>query len=388
MNLLISKSGILFFLIFLSSNTYLSSQNISEGNCGTVMSTESLELYNSLKPQLKAYEEQFNSVTSTFSKSKSKIISTIPVQVHIIRDSNGDGGLRVNELMQTIDNLNSVFKDIYIKFSVINTINYINNDSFYHLNKRDENQLTKNNYTEGALNLYFVNKLENESKYNICGYANIAQNANIIVVQNGCAINDSTLSHEIGHLLSLVHTHGPTDIKTTELVDGSNCDTDGDGVCDTPADPKLDSKNTDDSCNYIGNAKDANGDEYEPDTSNIMSYAHKGCRTHFSKLQQARMYAFYQFIKMQFYKPTNQDDDKPILANAIIYPNPVTNGILNISCRNMASSIHYEISDLYGQVFSKGFLKSKEIDVSNLSSGAYILSLNDGTSWTIKKFLK
>ena len=29
------------------------------------------------------------------------------------------------------------------------------------------------------------------------------------------------------------------DKKTTELVDGSNCDTDGDGICDTPADPGL-----------------------------------------------------------------------------------------------------------------------------------------------------
>ena len=46
------------------------------------------------------------------------------------------------------------------------------------------------------------------------------------------------LAHELGHALGLPHTHGYTNTgTTTELVDGSNCTTNGDRFCDTPADP-------------------------------------------------------------------------------------------------------------------------------------------------------
>ena len=76
------------------------------------------------------------------------------------------------------------------------------------------------------------------------------------------------------------------------------------------------------------------------------------------------------------------------LAEAKIYPNPIANGTLNIATDVMVSSVHYEISNLYGQVFSKGILNGQQIDVDHLSSGTYILSLNDGISWSIKKFVK
>ncbi|MGE5942917.1 MAG: zinc-dependent metalloprotease [Flavobacteriales bacterium] len=313
-------------------------------------------------------------------------VEYIPIKAHIIRTSKGNYGLNVNDLYRTVENLNSIFKNVYIQFSLSADINYINDDVFYHFNKTDENELTKNNYTEGALNVYFVDNLENESKNNICGYANITKNANTIFMQNSCATNNSSLAHEIGHILSLIHTHGPNDTVTTELVDGSNCDTDGDGVCDTPADPKLGSNNLD-SCNYVGTEKDANGDTYQPDTRNIMSYSYKGCRTQFSKQQQARMYAFFQFIKMQFFGAIVNDVEEPSLAQIKIYPNPVSDGTLNISSA-MESTTNYQISNFYGQVLSQGQLNNKQIDVYNLPSGTYLLTLNNGNSRVVKKFIK
>ncbi|WP_162495543.1 zinc-dependent metalloprotease [Confluentibacter flavum] len=314
-------------------------------------------------------------------------VEHIPIKAHIIRTSQGSYGLDVDDLNQTIDNLNALFKDIYIQFSLSGNINYIDNDAFYHFNKSDESELTKNNYTEGALNIYFANNLKNESNNNICGYANITKNTNIIFMQNSCAINDSSLAHEIGHILSLIHTHGPNDDMTTELVNGNNCDTDGDGICDTPADPKLGSNNLD-SCNYIGIETDANGDKYQPDTYNMMSYSYKGCRTQFSNQQKARMYAFFQFIKMQFTEATTEDDKATSsLAQIKIYPNPVSNGTLNIHSA-IDSATDYQISNFYGQVLSQGQLTNKQIDVNNLSSGTYLLILNNGNSRVVKKFVK
>ena len=87
------------------------------------------------------------------------------------------------------------------------------------------------------------------------------------------------MSHEMGHYFSLYHTHGKTNSGTTdELVNGSNCSSAGDDVCDTPADPNL-SGLVNSSCQYTGSGKDANGDTYVPNPRNMMSYARKSCRT-------------------------------------------------------------------------------------------------------------
>lgn len=80
-------------------------------------------------------------------------------------------------------------------------------------------------------------------------------------------------AHEMGHALGLMHTHDAG--FGAELVDGSNCATAGDFVCDTPADPNLGTagriQRSD--CTYIGTVLDANGDAYHPITNNIMSYS-------------------------------------------------------------------------------------------------------------------
>lgn len=650
MKLFTLKFGILILVIFISSTCYVSSQTSIEPECGNITSTESIEFYKSLKPQIKKYEEEFHSQTSSFGKSNSKVVNTIPIKAHIIRNSNGNGGLRVNDLNEALNELNSTFANTYLQFYLSDDINYIDNDHLKNFNKSRESALISSYYTPGVLNIYFFDTVENEMNVNICGYTNNVGKLDIIVLQNSCVTNSSTLTHEVGHFFSLMHTHGSqTSGITTELVNGSNCDTDGDGICDTPADPTLNNLNIDNSCRYTGNERDANGQRFSPDTRNMMSYSSKGCRSYFTPQQSARMFAFYKtaksylasntfnaniianvkqtcedyltvefsntsaeatswkwdidsdgiidyttqnpihtfekgiydvtltisngqknvtktfynFIKVgtlqssplfesfddletaedtgwtatditgngynwfinsgktdsdgtgpltdnttktgkgqyiyteasgskpgdvaEFLSPCiaiNSPSPKlefayhmfgsgtgelhvdilteeglitdviPILSGSIqkaqkdafklqsvdlssyfgqtikirfravrgsgwdsdiaiddikiigndkpksvrsidsnlaetkIYPNPIANGTLNIATNVMTNSVHYEISNLYGQVFSKGTLNSNQIDVDHLSSGTYILSLNDGNSWTIKKFIK
>ncbi|OYX27729.1 MAG: hypothetical protein B7Z06_03550 [Flavobacteriales bacterium 32-35-8] len=387
MNIFKLKISILIVSISLSTTFHLSSQNNPDYSCGTTISEESIEFYNSIRSEITKNEKSFMAKSSSTKGAHDIKVEYIPIKAHIIRTSKGNDGLQEDVLNEAIDNLNAIYKDLYIQFSIVNDINYINNDSFCYFNKNNESELIKNNYSKGALNIYFVNNLENESKNSICGYANVSIKRNIILMKNSCVTNDSSLAHEIGHILSLMHTHGPNDNMTTELVNGSNCDTDGDGICDTPADPKLDSKNVDNFCNYIGTEKDANGDTYQPDTKNIMSYSYKGCRTQFSKQQQVRMYAFFQYIKMQFSGAIAEDVEETSLAQIKIYPNPVSNGTINISS-SIDTATYYQISNFYGQVLSQGPLTNKQIDVNNLSSGTYLLTLNNGNSRVVKKFIK
>lgn len=288
----------LLSIFFLSITLQLSAQD--KIICGTETNSNSLEYINSIKSQITEYEEEFNLLKTNASTSKTVTYSftnSIPLKIHILRNSDGSEGINVSDVKNVITNLNLVYVEAFIEFFICGDVDYIDDDELVSINKGHEIYLTETNNTTNAINIYFTNEILNDSDESICGYSNNTSRNDFIMIKNDCATNNSSLAHELGHFFSLLHTHGADDEKTTELVNGSNCDTDGDGICDTPADPTLSYDNVDNSCNYTGFKTDANGDRYNPDTNNIMSYARKECRNFFSQQQLARMYAFYHTSK-------------------------------------------------------------------------------------------
>ncbi len=316
---------IFLFSIFFSFTLTSFAQNSSESSCGTITTPESLEIYNSFKSKIKKYEQEFLSLSTSNGKSGIKVVNAIPIKAHIIRSSNGTGGLNTTELHEAISKLNAIYAEAFIEFFLCDGINYIDDSAYCHLKKGEETSITEVNNVPGLINIYFTDYLKNSSNEDICGYSNNIARNDFIIMKNNCATNNSSLAHEIGHFFSLIHTHGPdNDTITTELVDGTNCDTDGDGICDTPADPKLSNKNVNNFCEYTGNLTDANGAMFTPDTNNIMSYSKKECRTHFSPQQLARMYAFYLTTKnylscpsfnAQFSTNVNQTCEESLTVN-------------------------------------------------------------------------
>ncbi len=266
--------------------------------CGTVTNSETLQYLNSIKPELNKFEQAFLQLKSVANKSQAKFVNAIPVKAHVIRSSDGTGGICESDLYSAFSNLNTVYADAFMSFFLCEGINYINEDDLCHLNKGDETNLIERYNVPGLINIYFTDEILGESDDTLCGYTDNTGRNDVIVLKNSCVTNNSSLAHEMGHFFSLIHTHGPdNNTLTTEFVDGSNCDTDGDGICDTPADPKLSSKNINNFCQYTGTDKDAHGDLFAPDVQNMMSYSLKGCRSHFSNQQLARMYAFYHTAK-------------------------------------------------------------------------------------------
>ena len=240
------------------------------------------------------------SANKSASKISSSFIYTMNIYVHIVRSSNGQG-LSNNVLSTIISSLNSSFQGTNINF-ILSGSEFINNDYYYTNMTGKESQLFSVNPHCAAIDIYVLGQ---STTWGAAGYAQNIPSTALIV--HGNYYNTSSLPHEMGHCLGLYHTHhgtvneGGGDFnQCAELVNGSNATTCGDYISDTPADPSQWSSN---SCNYIGTGVDANGNTYNPDALNLMSYAYKPCRNTFSSLQANRMKDFI--------------DISPILQNAL-----------------------------------------------------------------------
>lgn len=237
-----------------------------------------------------------------------KINKEFLVTVHVVvKDTTNQWG-EVNEtnMNSAMIGANKYFEPINAKFTICDFKTILN----YKFDTLDEEQsegteLMNMYHIQNKLNIYVVQEVIN-TPYAICGYCagsvkSYSQNKGIIIKKSGC-FESETIAHEIGHYFGLDHTFsgpifGTTQLTTLELVNGSNCATEGDGICDTPADPLIPtepkSNYINDNCEFISMKKDANNEYFEPDVSNIMGY-YRGCMCpRFTKGQYRAMVKFY-----------------------------------------------------------------------------------------------
>lgn len=212
---------------------------------------------------------------------------------HILRATDGTGGVSVSTAQSAYNTLNDDFNSHNIFFIWNGTIDYIDNSSIYlspsndifsinnHQNGIDVYIYPLNSTTEGLSNGF-----GNGTELYVSGYYNGSSLAATHVI-----------SHEMGHILNLYHTHHGTVFETggdpnqcAELVNGSNADVCGDYVEDTPADPNI-SEEVNSSCIWTNplNKYDSNHDQYTPNTHLIMSYTRPDCMEYFSLGQAVRM---------------------------------------------------------------------------------------------------
>ena len=130
-----------------------------------------------------------------------------------------------------------------------------------------------------CINVFYTNKINgtNTACTPSCGIGGIALDGipgTFCLVSKGNISGGSTISHEVGHCLGLLHSFET--VFGFEKIDGSNAATTGDKVTDTPADPfayqgqicYVVSK-----CKYAGTCADSNNaTNFKPPYTNLMAY--------------------------------------------------------------------------------------------------------------------
>ena len=218
----------------------------------------------------------------------------VRVYFHILKDNDGSNAAATLAQVQT------EFNQLVADYAINNLcFAYMGIDS---INNTQANTMVNPDVpsTVTVLNAFLV-----PNCLNIFYHANLINyGGNAYSIPNTfCSVNRSNLntwrttSHEVGHCMGLNHTFET--VFGLENINGDNCGSAGDRVCDTPADPwsfrgsNACFSNT--GCTYTGTCRDGNNmNTYSPPFTNIMSYwSNVGCTvTLFTGGQYGRVNGF------------------------------------------------------------------------------------------------
>lgn len=225
--------------------------------------------------------EQINKVNRKFS-----------ILFQVVKDSLGGTTVTDANLNAAIDRLNSVWEPTGISFEFCERRNLDNHQFNNYMELDDDPDMMAMYYEPNIINVFITSTINLIEFGDVGGYAVFPGGRDIVHVTKASMSGPGfgVLIHEMGHFFGLFHTF-ETDLGV-ELVDGSNCATTGDLICDTEANPADQGSDFDADCNYTANpATDAMGNFYVPPATNFMSYSPCGCQ--FTKQQYNRMVEQY-----------------------------------------------------------------------------------------------
>jgi hypothetical protein len=220
---------------------------------------------------------------TVFSQSS---VNEIGVYYLISADDRSGQGASATEaqLSHGIEQLNRDFKALNISFVLLDKIYLTNSDvAGIHDGKWDTNneEQVRDFLRYGALNVV-VADLDGKN-----GHAYWNYEATDMIEVEPEDLATSTISHEFGHNLGLLHTYQSIDDGPITLLEGDEGWQYGDKVIDTAVDPGERSYYND--CVYSASAVDSTGNTYHPDGFNIMGKGHNTCRNRFSAGQIKRI---------------------------------------------------------------------------------------------------
>jgi len=276
--------NVAFFSILILSSFHGFAQ--TDFRCGTTVPHAYLESENNRAMPGYFGCEQINRVNRKLS-----------VLFQVIKDTLGGTGVTDAQLQASLERLNEVWAPTAISFEFCERRDLDNHQFNNFVELTDGADMIAMYYEPKIINVFISATVNTMAYGDVNGYAFLPGGLDIIHVKKSTMQDPSfgTLIHEMGHFLGLLHTFESD--TGLELVDGSNCSTAGDLVCDTEANPTDNANDfTGADCNYTGMpAVDAMGNFYVPPSKNHMSYSN--CRCEFTKQQYNRMVEQYVQIR-------------------------------------------------------------------------------------------
>lgn len=198
-----------------------------------------------------------------------KALYRIPVKFWVYCRKDGTGNATPEEIKQYINDLNSLnILNNTGFFYYLSEIKYVRRPCHIKMGYYFEAfTLTMIRHTAGCINVHVANKFVKTKLFKpntgVRGTYNSITKSVYLKREN----TTSSLSHELGHYFGLAHTHQDWNkgkkkqeavSRTREfeggLKKGLICEKNGDGICDTPAEPNL-KYYTNKDCVYYGDAK-------------------------------------------------------------------------------------------------------------------------------------
>lgn len=332
------KSIAFFLSLVLSTLASLTALYGQEGQHTPWCGTHGAETNALMLRRLQANKAALASVSA-----EGRTVQYIPIKFHLIANTDGTGRVSEMNVLGQLCELNEDFEPLGIQFFLKDgSFNNINNSTVFSNHSGTVNTIMTFQRNARALNVWVVGEIaDNQSSdgQTLAYYSPVKDW--IVIRKANVGPNDATLTHEIGHYLSLPHpflgwdasaysvaTHGtPAPVVSpggvpTELASGSNCETAGDQICDTPADYNLGLGWS--NCNYTGGARDPNNELVNPEEKLYMGYF-LNCpdsEYFFSPMQEQLMLADLasnsrNYLRLDAVPPVREITDSPVLLSPI-----------------------------------------------------------------------
>jgi len=218
---------------------------------------------------------------------------------HIVTDDDGsNAGATLNDIPNELADLNADYAPGNICF-VYAGLNYIASTAVNHvtINRNDKkDSIFSAHAIPNCLNIFYVKQLLGTNTHTDGpGHGGYTIGHKPVITKGRIGMH--SVSHETGHALGLFHTFD-TSHYHEEYIDQTSCDSRGDLMCDTRADPF--SHYLDKTCfstdpvtaKYNGTCTDLHGDTaFSPPYDNIMSYW---------KIVPKRVFTHDQFDEMKY----------------------------------------------------------------------------------------
>lgn len=216
----------------------------------------------------------------------------LKVYFHVIRRSNGTGGQSIADVQGALSILNQDFGPHNVHFMWDCQMNYINSDYWFAGPGNNSTGIFNVNNHYDGIDIYLFPSVSNSNG----GRANgVGSSSEFWVAGNWAGVpvsQTSIISHEMGHVLFLWHTHHGCESGNWEQTNGNNCAVAGDYVCDTPADPHLGFNVNTSNCQWNGIPACSPPEPsflYNPDEQVIMAYTPPSCMSYFTNGQGTRV---------------------------------------------------------------------------------------------------